>query len=134
MRSALIPLALAAIALPASAGGGDDGAGWNCRNLQLEISCDGETCMAAEAFTPMDIHLTDTQLSLCAYTGCWVGAPTAITQSGRFITYAGSGLVFSTQTDSITDAVVTVDTATGTATVLVADTFAHPATCSPWSP
>lgn len=134
MRHAIALAILAIAALPASAGGGETPEGWNCRNLQAEISCDGETCNVAEAFTPMDIHLTDTELSLCAYTGCWTGAASSVTRTGRFKTYVGSGLPFSTRQEHLANASVTVDTNTGTATVLVANMYAHPATCKPWSP
>lgn len=118
---------------PAMAGGGDEDTGWNCRNYSFEIGCEGDTCTAADAFTPMDIYLTETHMTLCAYTGCWEGAPDTVSQAGRLITFTGQGLDFSTRDNWPADAVVTLDTQSGTGTILVVDLYAQPITCMPWT-
>ncbi len=135
MRPLAILILACSAALPALADGHNRGAneGWNCRNYEMEISCNGGICEAAEAHTPMDIHLTDEEISLCAYTGCWVGETDAVIRSGRFETYVGDALPFTTSPGSKTDGSITVDVETGIATVIIADVYAQPLTCVPWS-
>ncbi len=123
-----ILIAATAIAVPALALA--DGASWNCRNVDLEIGCGGGKCTVAEAHTPMDVHLGVGGISVCAYTGCWEGAPAAVVRSGGFVTFIGAALPFSTNPDSVADIAVTVDTASGVATILVAGLYATPAICT----
>ncbi len=136
MKQTVLALSVLATAFcsPAHAGGGEEDTGWNCRNYSFEIGCEGDTCTAADAFTPMDIHVTDDEVSFCAYTGCWQGAPTSVAHAGRFTTYTGLDLDFSSQSSWTADAVLSIDTQTGTGTILVADIYAQPVTCTPWSP
>ena len=103
---------------------------WNCRNMDFEISCSAEGCKAAEAFTPMDIHLSGDEISLCAYTTCWTGAPTAVQSAGGFVSYVGAGLVGAVDASDLMDAAVTIEIASGAASVLVAGRYATPAHCA----
>ncbi|MBR9834886.1 MAG: hypothetical protein GYB42_06790 [Alphaproteobacteria bacterium] len=82
----------------------------------------------------LELHVTDDEVSFCAYTGCWQGAPTSVAHAGRFTTYTGLDLDFSSQSSWTADAVLSIDTQTGTGTILVADIYAQPVTCTPWSP
>jgi len=103
---------------------------WNCRNMDFEISCSAKGCEAAEAFTPMDIHLSGDEISLCAYTTCWSGAPTAVQMAGGFASYVGLGLVGATDDGDLVDAAVTIETESGAASVLVAGRYVTPALCA----
>ena len=127
MRILITAVLAATAALPAFA---DGNARWYCRNMDMEISCSDDTCQAADVHTPMVIHLSPEELSLCAYTGCWTGQPSETVSSGRLQTFVAIALPFSTSPDSFADVSVTVDTETGTATVMVAGQYAHPATCT----
>jgi hypothetical protein len=103
---------------------------YNCRNMDFEISCSSEGCVAAEAFTPMDIHLSGEEISLCAYTMCWRGAPDVVQRAGGFVSYTGTGLVGTRDVSDLVDAVITIETASGAASVLVAGRYATPANCT----
>ena len=52
---------------------------WHCRNT-LEVQCHAGDCTAADdGITPLDVRFgTDGGFSVCAYTGCWDGAGTAV--------------------------------------------------------
>ena len=104
--------------------------GWRCRN-DLEISCDAESCDAADAFTPMDVRVDDGgSMSVCAYSGCWEGAGTVV-KSDAFIVITGHDLPFSTAPDSVerqADILIALDKADDVA-VLKAGPFAHPLRC-----
>lgn len=103
---------------------------WQCRNHEFEISCNSSQCERAESHTPMDIYLSDQEISVCAYTGCWEGRADTASNMGRFLTYTGLDLPFSTQADAKVDLSVTIDTENGVGTVLVAGLFVTPLTCS----
>ena len=127
MRILIISLLAGVAALPAFADKTDR---WNCRNVDLEISCTTDTCKVSEGHTPIDIHLTPSDISLCAYTGCWTGPPSEVISSGRLQIFTGAALPFSNRLDTFADVSVTIDTETGAATVMVADQFATPAICT----
>jgi len=107
-----------------------DGGTWNCRNIDLEVGCDGGKCTVAPAHTPMDVHLGPAEISVCAYSGCWEGKPAAVVRSGGFVTFIATGLPFSTNPESKADIAVTVEITSGVATILVAGLYATPAICS----
>ncbi|MDJ0922344.1 MAG: hypothetical protein QNI84_14545 [Henriciella sp.] len=115
------------IGLPGVAEGQDV---WQCRNHEFEIGCDQTGCTASDAHTPMDISLSDTAISVCAYTGCWTGAPNYLRRGARFEIWTGYRLPFSTQASGYADISITLDTTTGVANVLVGDLYATPATCT----
>lgn len=131
MRLAIISI-VALAGVPSLAAAQDGELGWSCRNMEYEISCGGGVCEASEAFTPMDIYVTSTEMSACAYTGCWEGAPTTI-KAGRFVTFLAPDLPFSTRPEFTGDIALTIDTETSTATILVGDLYAEPAVCKRWS-
>ena len=124
MKHVACLVAVTALALPVVAEGQ-----WVCRNYQYEISCAEETCTASGSHTPMEVHLSAEEMDVCAYTGCWNGRPVSVVHSGRFETYTGLGLPFSTRPKASADVVVTVDREREVATILVGGLYAHPATC-----
>ncbi len=108
--------------------------GWSCRNHDAEIRCSGDTCeIEQEAFTPMDITLSDTMISACAYSGCWDGTPTSVTQTGRFATYVGEQLEWTGSYESTGDISVTVDFKEQVGTIIVRSLYAMPLTCEPYA-
>lgn len=131
MTRTLALLAAMAFATPALAAEDSSSAGWSCRNVDFEISCDEEKCEAAEAHTPMAIDLHENRMSACAYSGCWAGVPDVVVRSGRFETHAASDLPFSTAADAdmAADVSATIDIQSGTGTILVAGLYAHPMIC-----
>lgn len=102
---------------------------WQCRNLDAEISCTAGECVTAGDHTPMDVHLSDDEISVCAYTGCWEGQLSGVLHSGQFKTYTGLDLPFSTQPDGEADISVTIDVENSVGTLIVPGLFAHPVTC-----
>lgn len=107
---------------------------WACSNQDVEITCDGTGCQASDAFTPMSVSLSREDISVCAYSGCWQGAPISVHWAGtRFQTFTAESLPFSTAPDSDADTgadiAITIDTQTGIATLLVSELFAHPMRC-----
>jgi len=103
---------------------------WTCSNLDLEITCDGMGCQASETFTPMSVSLSAEDISVCAYSGCWQGAPSSVQwASKRFQTFTAESVPFSTAPNSMADIAITIDRQSGVATLLVSDAFAHPMRC-----
>lgn len=103
---------------------------WTCSNQDLEIYCDDAGCAVSDVHTPMSVSLSESYMSVCAYTGCWQGAANLNQRpNNRFETYSGSGLVFSTAPDAEADISITVDAKTGIATLLIPGSFAHPMLC-----
>lgn len=119
------------IALPAMSDTPDND-GWSCRNHDAEISCSAGGCnIEEEAFTPMDISVSDTEISACAYSGCWEGAPTTVSRTGDFVTYTGSQLAWIGTYESAIDLTVTIDAQDQTGTIIVRSLYAMPLTCEP---
>ena len=104
--------------------------GWSCRNTDLEVSCSGTKCEVAEHHTPMDVYVSASAMSICAYSGCWEGAPSATMTSGSFMTFTGIALPFSTNSDNVANVSVTVNSASKVAMILVEGMFASPALCT----
>ncbi len=123
-------ICVAAMTLPALSASGEE-LSWSCRNNDLEISCNHGKCEVAEAHTAMDVHLSRDEISVCAYSGCWAGKPSAIVQTGAFLTFAGTSLPFSTNPEDLADVSVTIATKSHVATILVAGGYATPAVCEP---
>lgn len=128
MRRALTLTWLAIGAVSSGAMAQND-TGWNCRNLAYEIGCDESGCKLSDAHTPMDIYLSGDAMEVCAYSGCWTGAPSYTRRGGQFEIWTGYNLPFSTREDWVANVSVTVDTETGIANVLVSGMYAHPAKC-----
>ncbi|MEO1553818.1 MAG: hypothetical protein AAFR82_07755 [Pseudomonadota bacterium] len=103
---------------------------WICSNPEVEISCDERGCLVSDSHTPMSVALSRQEISVCAYSGCWQGAPDAVLRTGeRFQTFTAESLPFSTAPETKADIAITVDRESGVATLLVADIFAHPMRC-----
>ena len=105
-------------------------AGWNCRNTDLEVSCSGAKCEVAEQHTPMDVYVSSSEMSICAYSGCWEGTPSATLNSGSFLTFTGMALPFSTNSDSFANVSVTINGKSKVGMILVEGMFASPALCT----
>lgn len=129
MRVFLAASASLILAMPVMAEEASDG--WTCRNVAVEIACTAEECSVSDGHTPMSVTISPSEISACAYSGCWEGVPSASMQSGRFQVVTGSALPFSTDPDYLADISVTVDTNTGIATILISGQYAHPARCTP---
>lgn len=87
MKTIVLALGLAALAPPA---GAED---WNCRNTDLEISCQSGQCQSSESFTPLDVSVHDDgSLTVCAYSGCWDGVG-EIGESNEYLMVTASELV-----------------------------------------
>ena len=125
--SLLTFLTAVALGFAAVASSGDDQ--WNCRNIDLEISCGLDGCIVSDAHTPMDVTVSAKEIRACAYTGCWEGRPSARMQSGHFQVFTGTALPFSTNPEDTADISLTVDAVTGTGTILVAGLYAQPVQC-----
>lgn len=102
---------------------------WSCRNVAVEIACNEDGCEASDDHTPMDVSVSRAAISVCAYSGCWEGRPSAWMQAGQFQIVTASALPFSTNPASVADVSVTVDTGSGVGTILISGVFAHPARC-----
>ncbi len=102
---------------------------WICRNPTLEISCPQRECEVAEAHTSMSVTASSEDLEVCAYTGCWSGAPAATVRSGPFQTYSGVRLLYLMDTDDGAYASLTIDTRSGVGTLLVTGYYAQPMIC-----
>ena len=106
---------------------------WNCRNTDMEIACDGETCAASfeQDFTPMSLALnTDGELSICAYSGCWDGTGSVHEHAG-FVSIIANDLGFTPdlQGDAPRQrAAILLDTE-GNVALLRVGVFAQPMTC-----
>ncbi len=125
MMKPLIALAVSGLlALPALAAAET----WTCRNMELEISC-AEGCTVSEEHTPVDIFVSAEEMSICAYSGCWEGAPRLVERVGAIETYVGEDLIWSGVTEDRATIAVSVDTENSVATVLIPGLFAMPATC-----
>lgn len=130
LRAAIASTPFAAMGLPASAGGPPPvEIEWNCTNPDLEISCPQGKCEVAEEHTSLSVTARADILEVCAYSGCWSGKPAASLQSGRFQTYTGVRLLYMLDTDDGAHASLTIDTHTGTGTLLVTSYYAQPMVC-----
>lgn len=130
MKSMILGLVTAQCITSFSVGSAMAGS-WTCQNNEFEISCSDAGCVESEGFTPMSVSVRPDEISLCAYTGCWSGAPAAVLRSGGLETFIGDGLVWSHDPDSTAQVVVAIDPEASAATILVAGLFATPATCQP---
>ncbi|AGA90820.1 hypothetical protein Thimo_2067 [Thioflavicoccus mobilis 8321] len=84
---------------------------WNCRNYDLEISCDEEKCVVSESggFTPLDAYFNDNgSISVGMYSGVWEGKAKILTEDS-YIFVVGSDLVFSTSPDTKGDILIALD-------------------------
>lgn len=105
---------------------------WSCRNEHFEIACFEGTCEASESFTPMAINLSPEEFSLCAYTSCNVGPTTNFITMGSFQVFMSNQLksTYPGYEDSPPgEAVVTIDTDSGFATIHWAGPFQTPGIC-----
>lgn len=97
----------------------------------MEISCDGEGCSTAEAFTPMSIAFNDDgEMYLCMYSGCWEGRG-QVMQTAGFLSIAGADLTWSTDPErrsSRQSAAVVLDLHDSIA-VMKVGTYAQPLVC-----
>lgn len=107
--------------------------GWACTNDDLEITCDGAGCAAAEgAFTPTALTVDTGHISYCAYSGCWEGAP-QITLTDKSFYALGLDLPWSGSDSDDTETVqIAIDPDEGRG-VLIGGGFAMPLACVPWS-
>lgn len=122
----LIAMLVAAMTTTAAA----QAEGWNCRNLDLEVTC-AETCEVYDSHTPMDVFVSPTEMTVCAYSGCWEGVPNLVHKSGSLSTFIGEELTWTGGTEGSASASVSIDTEAEIATILIPGLFATPATCSP---
>lgn len=102
---------------------------WTCRNADIEVVCADDSCRVTDAHTPMEVTVSGSEVSVCAYSGCWEGAAATTVRSGSFLTVTGTGLPFSSDPDDRADISVTIETASRVGTILVAGRYATPATC-----
>lgn len=85
---------------------------WNCRNYDLEISCDKEKCevSASDGFTPLDAHFDDNgRMSIGMYSGVWEGKG-KILKEENYIVAVGKDFAFSTSADWKGDILIAIDT------------------------
>lgn len=104
---------------------------WSCRNMSVEISCQGQNCTVALPgdYTPMELTFDSSGgLSLCAYSGCWSGKAADISSAGNYFSITALGLPWSGKDGASADISATINTQTGIATLLTPD-FAHPMSC-----
>jgi hypothetical protein len=118
----LVGSALVATAVPANA--------YSCQNETLEVTCDASKCEASGGFTPMRLSLDSRgrRLSLCAYSGCFEGRPTKISETSRYLHVSGS-FRFSGMPRDSWDIAVTVDKQKGYA-VMMGGGFVNPMICA----
>ncbi|MAK60452.1 MAG: hypothetical protein CMK09_05700 [Ponticaulis sp.] len=111
-----------------------DATSWSCRNEHFEIACSEGHCEASESFTPMAINVSPTEFSLCAYTSCNVGPTTNFVTMGSFQVFMSDALKSTYpgyEDEPPGEAVVTIDTEDGVATIHWAGPFQTPAICEP---
>ena len=130
MKKRLTFIALLTVASTTYAATAVESSGWNCRNTDLEVRCSDKKCEVAANHTPMDVHVSESAMSICAYSGCWEGAPSATMTAGSFVTFTGIALPFSTGSVGVANVSVTVNTASKVAMIMVEGMFASPALCS----
>lgn len=101
---------------------------WHCRNNDLEIRCGSGKCETADSFTPFDIRInTSGPLSICAYSGCWVGIGRVVT-SGKHILVSGTRLKW-TGTDPSTAAFIVAVDVEDKVGFVKGEGFAMPTSC-----
>lgn len=128
MASGLVPALFGLMSLPVMA----EEASWSCRNSDFEISCVDGACASSEAFTPMSVHVSPSEFSLCAYTVCNEGPTTQYTVLGDLMIFGSDRLVSNyvgAEEGQFETAVVTLDTVSGAATIHWAGPFQTPAVC-----
>lgn len=128
------PLCFAAFLLmvsPVFAQADDHPQGWTCRNKDLEIICGDGSCKTSDAFTPMDVHLSGSRLTVAAYSGFWEG-DAEVTRDGTLI-YAFSTSLKWSGSGAGTDATfqLAIDGSNKLA-VILGEGFAQPMHCEPW--
>src|SRR5215207_9657992 len=101
---------------------------WECRNVQLEITCARGKCERSNSFTPMHVSVSERgQVSACAYSGCWNGRAATLQRSARYLYVSGS-FRWTGTTGEKEDLAVVIDRKLATASFLGAG-FANPMTC-----
>jgi len=105
--------------------------GWNCRNLEVEISCNNGKCKVSDGFTPLDAYFgMDQNISIGMYTGVWEGKSTSI-ETGDYLIVIGKDLIFSTSNDMKANFLVTLDKKDRIA-LIKGYGYAMPMTCKAW--
>ena len=107
-------------------------ADWQCRNADVEISCEDGKCAVAPSHTPMSTTIALTGgAEICSYSGCWkTSAPNLVIEDGYLLltssdfSWSGSGDVQQT-----TNGAISLDISKLVATVMIGG-FAHPMTCT----
>lgn len=102
---------------------------WNCRNQDMEISCSQQKCEASEAFTPMEVSVSDFGfIAVCAYSGCWEGKGKVL-KSGSHIIISANKLKWSGASPNQANFIFGLDK-TDNVAVIKGSNFAMPLICS----
>lgn len=121
----LFVFAFSVLSLPISA------SEWNCRNYDMEISCNQGKCESAEKgeFTPLDVYIKDSgNVTIGAYTGTWNGTGEVMKNGNHFVV-AGNELRLVSGTGDIgNEFLIAVNTKTNIA-IFQVDPWAMPMTC-----
>ena len=101
---------------------------WGCSNEDLQVSCDGKGCQVDEHFTPLSVGGTiDGEVSLCAYTGCWVGQA-KYWQAHAHHVWSAKDVPWSWESGQDGNFLLAINAATGVG-MLVGEGFATPMLC-----
>lgn len=101
---------------------------WHCRNQDMEVSCSQKKCEAAEAFTPVDVTVSDLGLmSVCAYSGCWNGKGKVL-KSGSHLIISANKLKWSGISPNQANFIFGMDK-TDNVAVIKGSNFAMPLLC-----
>ena len=102
---------------------------FTCRNQDLEITCDEDSCKANEGFTPMEVNVSsEGMMEICAYSGCWRGQANQRVQSNRWILLAAERMQWMGSGGGEGAFGLLLDRETGVA-VLNGEGFAQPMLC-----
>lgn len=101
---------------------------WNCRNHDMEITCDSTKCSSSDGFTPFSININDKgKLDICAYAGCWSGRG-AVLARGSHVLISAQNMKWSGKPATKASFIVALDKADRVG-ILKGEGFAMPFTC-----
>jgi hypothetical protein len=101
---------------------------WHCQNQDMEVSCSQTVCEAAEAFTPIDVTVSDLgSMIVCAYSGCWSGKGKVL-KSGAHVIISANKLKWSGTSPNPATFIVGLDK-TDNIAVIKGSNFAMPLIC-----
>ncbi len=103
-------------------------AAWECRNHDIEITCDSKKCTSSDSFTPFSISIKESgELGICAYAGCWSGQNAQLV-NGQHLLISAQNMKWSGTTPNKANFIVVLDKSDRVG-MIKGEGFAMPFTC-----